>query len=275
MGSVLVALAVVAFISVPVWLPKLPGGDASLIKYEREIRRLRWDFGLPMPSEPDLANLPERLKSAGVAEGAPVLIRIFKSEFELELWMQRDGVYRLFATYPICRWSGVLGPKLQQGDGQAPEGFYTVDSSALNPNSRWYRSFNLGYPNAFDRAHGRTGSLIMVHGGCASIGCFAMTNAQMQEIWQLVTGALSGGQKRFQVQVFPFRMSPDRMAKHANSPQIDFWKTLKAGNDLFEASKLPPKVAVCGGKYQFEPGQKGSVGADSIDDKCTSEGAKS
>lgn len=263
------------FISIPVWLPKLPGGDAALIKYERSQRLMRWSFGLPMPGEPDLASYADRLKSAGVAEGAPVLIRIFKSEFELELWMQRDGVFQLFATYPICRWSGVLGPKLQQGDRQAPEGFYTVDSSALNPNSRWYRSFNLGFPNAFDRAHGRTGSLIMVHGGCGSIGCFAMTNAQMQEIWKLVTGALSGGQKRFQVQVFPFRMTPEQMAKHASSPAIDFWKSLKTGNDLFEARNVPPKVTVCGRKYQFEPGEKGSAGADSIDDKCTNEDAKS
>jgi murein L,D-transpeptidase YafK len=189
--------------------------------------------------------------------------------------MQRDGVFRLFATYPICRWSGILGPKLQQGDRQAPEGFYTVDATALNPNSRWYRSFNLGYPNAFDRAHSRTGSLIMVHGGCGSIGCFAMTNAQMQEIWRLVTSALTAGQKRFQVQVYPFRMSAERVARNANSPDIDFWKSLKAGNDLFEASSVPPRVSVCEGHYRFEPGDKGSMGSDSIDDKCSGEAAKS
>lgn len=274
-GAVLLALAAVAFVSVPVLLPKLPGGDVVLIKYERKLRRLLWDFGLPMPREPDLANYSERLRSAGVAEGAPVLIRIFKSEFELELWMQRDGVFRRFATYPICRWSGDLGPKLQEGDSQAPEGFYTVDSSALNPNSRWYRSFNLGYPNAFDRAHGRTGSLIMVHGGCASIGCFAMTDAQMQEIWKLVTAALSGGQKRFQVQVYPFRMSEERMNGHAQSPALDFWKNLNAGNDLFESSMLPPKVNVCAGKYRFAPGEKGSPDASTIDDTCVGEDAKS
>lgn len=274
-SAVFLALSAVAYVSAPVWLPKLPGGEATLIKYERKLRRLRWDFGLPMPGEPNLANYSERLKSAGVAEGAPVLIRIFKGEFELELWMQRDGVFRHFATYPICRWSGVLGPKLREGDSQAPEGFYTVDSSALNPNSRWYRSFNLGYPNAFDRAHGRTGSLIMVHGGCGSIGCFAMTDAQMQEIWKLVTAALSGGQKRFQVQVYPFRMTEERMAKHAQSPTLDFWKNLKAGNDLFESSMLPPKVNVCAGKYQFATGEKGSADASTIDDKCVGEDARS
>lgn len=259
----------------PAWLPKFPEGDRALIAYERSQRLTRWSLGLPMPGQPDLARLPERLANAGVKEGSPVLVRIFKSEFELELWMQRDGVFHLFATYPVCRWSGRIGPKHREGDVQAPEGFYTVDSTALNPNSRWYRSFNLGYPNAFDRAHGRTGSFIMVHGGCASIGCFAMTNAQMQEIWQLVTAALEGGQKRFQVQVYPFRMSPDRLAAYGRSPNIGFWKTLKEGNDLFKASGLPPKVSVCNGQYRFAPGDKGSKGDDSIDDKCAGEAAKS
>jgi murein L,D-transpeptidase YafK len=271
----LVVSAVVAFVTLPTWLPAFPNGDRALIKYERSQRLMRWSFGLPMPGEPDLTRLPQRLADAGVKEGSPVLVRIFKSEFELELWMQRDGVFRRFATYPICRWSGRIGPKQREGDAQAPEGFYTVDSTALNPNSHWYRSFNLGYPNAFDRGHGRTGSLIMVHGGCASIGCFAMTNAQMQEIWQLVTAALQGGQPRFQVQVYPFRISPAAMAKYANNPDIGFWKNLKAGNDLFEATSLPPKVSVCKGDYEFASGDKGSVGGDSIDDKCTGEAAKS
>ena len=113
----------------------------------------------PLPGTPDLANLPGRLSAQGLALGAPVFIRIFKREFELELWMRRDGRFQRFAVYPICRWSGRLGPKLEEGDGQAPEGFYTVDAKALNPASRWHRSFNLGFPNAFDRAHARTGSL--------------------------------------------------------------------------------------------------------------------
>ena len=91
---------------------------------------------------------------------------------------------RRFATYPICLWSGRLGPKLREGDRQAPEGFYTVSAEQLNPNSRWHRSFSLGFPNAFDQAHGRTGSFIMVHGGCPSIGCYAMTDR-----WSTRSGA--------------------------------------------------------------------------------------
>lgn len=273
--AALLATGIAAFATMPWWLPKLPDGDRALIAYERSQRLTRWSLGLPLPDEPDLTKLPERLAKAGVKEGAPILVRIFKSEFELELWMQRDGAFHRFATYPICRWSGRIGPKHREGDVQAPEGFYTVDQTALNPNSRWFRSFNLGYPNAFDRAHGRTGSFIMVHGGCASVGCFAMTNAQMQEIWQLVTAALQGGQKRFQVQVYPFRMSEETMARYAGNPNIAFWKNLKEGNDLFAADGRPPKVSVCNGAYRFAPGEAGSPGDDSVDDKCTAEQAKS
>lgn len=274
-GAGLLTFAAAGFVLMPIWLPQIPGGDKALIKYERSQRLMRWRFGLPMPGEPDLSRLPQRLARAGVHEGSPILIRIFKSEFELELWMQRDGIFHRFATYPICRWSGALGPKLKQGDRQAPEGFYSVDQTALNPNSRWYRSFNLGFPNAFDRAHGRTGSFIMVHGGCGSIGCFAMTNAQMHEIWQLVTAALNGGQARFQVQVYPFRMSAERLAKYEASPEFAFWKNLKEGSDLFETTGLPPRVSVCKGRYQFEPGDRGFTGSDPIDEKCPNEAAKS
>jgi murein L,D-transpeptidase YafK len=264
----MLAAAAIALALVPAWLPLIPGSDGALIHYERAQRRLRYEFGLPMPGEPDLARYSQRLAESGFAQSAPILIRIFKREFELEIWMQRDGVFRRFATYPICLWSGRLGPKLQQGDRQTPEGFYTVDATSLNPNSRYYRSFNLGYPNAFDRAKNRTGSLIMVHGGCASIGCFAMTNAQMGEIWQLVTAALAGGQKRFQVQVYPFRMSGSRLAERASDPDVPFWKDLKAGSDLFEARQLPPVVSVCEGRYRFEAGEPGSTGDRPIEDRC-------
>ena len=133
----------------------------------------------------------------------------------------------------------------------------------------------MGYPNAFDQANGRTGSLIMVHGGCASVGCFAMTNAQIDEIWRLVTTALAGGQKRFQVQVYPFRMSDERLADYANNPDATFWKTLKAGNDLFEKSLLPPKVTVCQNRYRFEPGDKGTTGDNPIENRCPAGNAKS
>jgi murein L,D-transpeptidase YafK len=211
---------------------------------------------LPLPGTPDLKSLDKRLSTQSLAAGAPVLVRIFKREFQLELWMMREGRYELFSSYPICRWSGQLGPKLFKGDKQAPEGFYEVSANQMNPHSRWHRSFNVGFPNAFDQAHGRTGSALMVHGGCSSAGCYAMTNGVIDEIWQLTLAALSKGQqKRFQVQVFPFRMTENNLANHSNSPYIEFWRQLKQGSDLFEHSHLPPRVSVCGGNYHFDVGR--------------------
>lgn len=257
-GAVIAALAV--FGDWPFWGDR----EQRALMLERATRRGYWAAHQPLPGTPDLAKLPERLAAGGFALGQPILMRIFKREFELEIWMRRAGGYALFATYPICRWSGGLGPKLRTGDRQAPEGFYTVSAAQLNPHSRWHRSFNLGFPNAYDRAHGRTGSFLMVHGGCSSVGCYAMTNAVIDEIWSIVTAALKGGQQRFQVQAFPFRMTEENLAERSASPQLPFWRSLKAGHDLFLADKLPPQVDVCRGEYAFRPGvadRKGSVAA--------------
>jgi murein L,D-transpeptidase YafK len=238
------------------------------IGLERHWRSQLVKSGLTLPGTPDLANLDGRLAAQGLKAGNPIFMRIFKREFELELWMQKDGRFQRFATYPICKWSGELGPKLKQGDRQAPEGFYTVDAKALNPKSAWHRSFNLGFPNAFDRAHGRTGSLLMVHGGCGSIGCYAMTNPVIDEIWRLVTAALNAGQQRFQVQVLPFRMTKRNLDRYANSPLAAFWMGLKPGYDLFEASHVPPKVSVCGKRYAFAAGEAGYDGGGPIEPGC-------
>jgi murein L,D-transpeptidase YafK len=242
--------------------------ERTWIGIQRHWRATLASYKVPLPGTPDLWNVEERLASHGLAVGNPVFLRIFKREFELELWMMRDGKFHRFATYPICKWSGELGPKVKTGDRQAPEGFYTVDSKALNPNSAWHRSFNLGFPNTFDRAHGRSGSFLMVHGGCGSIGCYAMTNPVIDEIWKLVTGALNGGQQRFQVQVLPFRMTETNLNRHAGSPQSPFWTGLKPGYDLFEANLIPPKVSVCGKKYAFSPGADGSDGSAPIEAGC-------
>lgn len=233
-------------------LPFIPEQD--LIRFERLQRYTYARLGWTWPGTPDFAALDTRLAQAGVKLGAPVLVRIFKREFELEVWLKKGDRFERFESYPICKWSGRLGPKLRQGDRQAPEGFYTVDKRALNPNSRWYRSFNIGFPNVHDRAHRRTGSFIMVHGGCSSIGCYAMTNPAMGEIWKIVTAALSGGQKRFQVQVYPFRLTEANLERRADAPEAEFWKTLKGGYDLFETTALPPRVSVCNKRYSFEAG---------------------
>ncbi len=267
---------VAAFVfAAPLWFPLTSNGDDQSIAFERSQRLLRANWGISLPGAPDTAHMTRRLAEHGLSAGAPVLVRIFKREFELELWMKRGASFEHFATYPICQWSGTLGPKLKQGDSQAPEGFYSVDSGALNPNSSYYRSFNVGYPNAFDAANGRTGSLIMVHGGCASVGCFAMTNNQMAEIWQLVTAALNGGQKRFQVQVYPFRMTDANLAHYANHPALPFWRTLKRGNDLFEASRQPPRVHVCKTNYEFGPAGVYPDGDGGIENSCPASEAKS
>ena len=242
--------------------------ERAWIAFQRHLRVELASFGVTLPGTPDLANFNGRLASHGLALGNPIFVRIFKREFELELWMMRDGRFHRFATYPICKWSGELGPKIKEGDRQAPEGFYTVDQTQLNPNSAWHRSFNLGYPNAFDRAHGRTGSFLMVHGGCGSIGCYAMTDPVIDEIWRIVTAALRGGQPRFQVQVFPFRMTERNLARHEGSPLQPFWATLKTGYDLFEEGQLPPRVSVCNGAYAFAPGTEGFDGSAPIAEAC-------
>ena len=155
-------------------------------------------------------------------------------------------------TYPICRWSGDLGPKKKQGDRQAPEGFYTITPGQMNPNSNYYLAFNTGYPNAYDRAWGYTGSELMVHGDCSSRGCYAMTDEQIQEIYALARELFFGGQKAFQLQAFPFRMTALNMAKHRNNQSFAFWKMLKEGYDHFEATHQEPKVAVCEKRYVFD-----------------------
>lgn len=181
--------------------------------------------------------------------GQPIYIRIFKESRELELWMKGSRGWTLFKTYPVCRYSGSLGPKLKEGDGQAPEGFYRVAARQLNPNSSYHLSFNLGFPNRWDRGKGRTGSFLMVHGDCVSIGCYAMTDAGIEEIWTLVTAALHGGQPAFQVHAFPFRMESAAMTTHRKHRAFGFWQELKPCYDRFETARVPPRVRVRSGKY--------------------------
>ncbi len=184
---------------------------------------------------------------------SPILVRVFKEESELEVWKQtRDGQYALLKTYPICKWSGDLGPKKKEGDRQAPEGFYTITPGQMNPNSNYYLAFNTGFPNAYDRSHGYTGSELMVHGDCSSRGCYAMTDEQIQEIYALARDSFFGGQKSFQFEAFPFRMTALNMAKHRNNPNFAFWKMLKEGYDNFEATQQAPQVAVCEQRYLFD-----------------------
>src|SRR5262249_27364266 len=182
-----------------------------------------------------------------------ILVRIFKQEAELEVWKQdRSGHYALLKTYPICRWSGELGPKVREGDRQAPEGFYSNTPAQMNPKSQYYLAFNMGYPNAYDRAWGRTGAELMIHGDCSSRGCYAMTDEQISEIYALGREAFFGGQRAFQVQAYPFRMTAANFAKHRNNPNLAFWKMLKRGNDHFGVRRLDPKIDACEKLYVLD-----------------------
>ncbi|HEX6001031.1 MAG TPA: murein L,D-transpeptidase family protein [Hyphomicrobiaceae bacterium] len=193
--------------------------------------------------------LEARLAERGLKLGNPILIRIFKEEAELELWMAAGARFELFTTYLICNWSGTLGPKRREGDKQSPEGLYAIGRRQMRHSARWRRSLDIGYPNVFDRAYGRTGSYVLLHGGCTSTGCFAMTDPSMEEIFRLSRAALANGQKHIQVHAFPFRMTDEKLAAHANSEWDGFWANLKEAYDLFERSRLPPSVRVCNLHY--------------------------
>jgi murein L,D-transpeptidase YafK len=192
------------------------------------------------------------MEEKGMNARQPILLRAYKKESELEVWKQdSSGEYKLLKTFPMCRWSGQLGPKKVEGDRQVPEGFYAITPQQLNPHSNFYLSFNVGYPNAYDRAHGRNGSLIMVHGACSSRGCFSMTDEQIADIYALAREAFGGGQKAIQLQSLPFRMNAQNLARYRADENMPFWKNLKEGSDHFEVTKREPQVSVCARRYVF------------------------
>ncbi|MCB1049241.1 MAG: murein L,D-transpeptidase [Acidobacteria bacterium] len=197
--------------------------------------------------------LQRRLEEMALDWGAPVFLRLFKHESVLELWIQTQaGTYRRFANYPICRFSGELGPKQKEGDQQAPEGFYATTPGLMNPYSSYHLSFNVGYPNAFDRSLGRTGSLIMIHGSCVSIGCFAMTDAGIEEIYTLVEAALLKGQKAVPIHIFPFKFSPENWEILGQDQWNPFWRDLEKAYEAFEKQRIPPKIRIKNTRYVVE-----------------------
>jgi len=247
---ILIALGVfaVAIIGVALFRPQLV--RSALDRTIRLVERFVPEAGQSLRHRADKP-LPARLAEGGFSLGTPAFIRIFKQENELEVWLQRDGAFELFETFPICTWSGDLGPKLKEGDGQSPEGFYAVGLKQLNPNSNYYRAFNLGFPNAYDRAHNRTGSFLMVHGDCLSIGCYAMTDKGIDDIYRIVEAALRQGQPEVPVHAFPFRMTDKAMAGKVGHRWAAYWANLKEGYDLFERTRRPPSAMVCNGRYAF------------------------
>jgi murein L,D-transpeptidase YafK len=202
---------------------------------------------VPIPAE-----LVQRMASIGSSPNEPLMIRVYKESSELEVWKRiRSGEYALLKTYPICKWSGALGPKMREGDHQAPEGFYDITPASLNPNSSNYLAFNVGFPNKFDQAFGRTGSYLMIHGDCKSVGCYAMTDEGIKEIYAMVRDAFRSGAKALQLQLLPFRMTEENLMRHSTSPHIGFWRNLKSGVDAFDRTKQPPPWDVCEQRYIF------------------------
>lgn len=205
------------------------------------------------------ADLTARLRAIQSDWGAPLFVRIYKQERELEVWARTGtGAHALLDTWPICSYSGELGPKLREGDGQAPEGVYQVTRGQMNPYSSYHLSFDLGYPNAFDRAHRRSGAYLMVHGSCVSIGCYAMGDDGIEEIYSLLAAALANGQRRVQVHALPFRFKSGWERQHAASPWLDFWRDLATIDQHFDATRRPPEVRVHGARYRLA----GARGAD-------------
>lgn len=197
-------------------------------------------------------DLQKALQAKGLKYGSPIFIRMFKSTNKLEVWVQKQNSFTLFKTYDICTYSGNLGPKTKQGDNQAPEGFYAVRPDSLNPWSSYHMSFNLGYPNAYDKAQGYTGSALMVHGNCVSIGCYAMGDENIEEIYALAVGAFKGGQSFFRVHIFPFELEDETLNQFKDHRWYPFWKDLKPGYDYFNQHQVPPNIVVKNKRYQLD-----------------------
>jgi murein L,D-transpeptidase YafK len=195
----------------------------------------------------------DKMKSMGSSPGQATMVRIFKESNELEVWKRTAaGGFKLFKTYEICAYSGTFGPKIKEGDRQAPEGFYNISAGMMNPNSSYYLSFDTGFPNKFDHAWGRTGSDLMVHGDCSSRGCYSMTDEAIAEIYAILRESFMGGNPVVQLQIFPFRLTPQKLAAYSTNPNIEFWRNIKEGYDRFELGKVPPNWDVCEKKYVFE-----------------------
>lgn len=194
-----------------------------------------------------------KLAAMDSSPGQAMMIRLFKQSSELEVWKRtKSGQFKLFDTYQICAYSGDLGPKVSEGDRQAPEGFYNITPGLMNPKSNYYLAFNTGFPNKFDRAWARTGSELMVHGDCSSRGCYSMTDEGIAEIYALARESFAGGNPVVQMQIFPFRMTPKNLALNSANPNLPFWQDIKQGYDRFELSKTPPSWDVCEKKYVFD-----------------------
>jgi len=196
--------------------------------------------------------LEKSFKEKGLTFGSDVFIRIFKDKKELEVWILKDKTFNLYNTYKICTFSGGLGPKKKTGDCKSPEGFYYATPKSLNPSSTFHLSFNTNYPNAFDRSNNYTGSALMIHGDCVSIGCYAMTDDYIEEIYSILQKAFENGQKIVKIHIFPFKITDKNLSDHKDSEYYSFWSNLKEGYEYFEDNKTVPEIIVTNKKYAIK-----------------------
>lgn len=236
--------------------PSLGSGQPAGLAVPTPLFPSNYEY-IPMADVPLFPNgathllpLRHQVEKKGFSWGSPVFLRVFKKENVVELWMQiEDGSFRMFRSYPICIYSGELGPKTQQGDKQSPEGFYNITRRSMNPRSRFHLSMDMNYPNAYDRQHGYTGNLLMIHGKCSSVGCYAMGDKQIQEIYSLVGVAFEHGQKSVPVHAFPFRLTANNLSMYRTHRWYAFWQMLMPGFNYFEATKRVPDMKVINGRY--------------------------
>ena len=199
------------------------------------------------------ADLRKKLAAKGLTYGTPVHLMAFKESKELEIWLEEDGghKFRHFATLPICAFSGDLGPKLREGDRQTPEGFYNLRHEFLHPSSAYHLAIDIGFPNSLDRSLGRTGSLIELHGACQSIGCYAMGNSGIEEIYLLVEQSFMRGVRRATFAAYPFRPTPERLAAERDHIWFEFWENIAGSYTKFMDLRRPPHFIPLRGRYLF------------------------
>ena len=197
------------------------------------------------------AQLPGDLAAIGARLGAPMLLRVFKQEREVEVWVQPKDQqnFVLFRIFPICFYSGKLGPKVKEGDMQSPEGFYFVGPAQMRAKSQYHRAIDFAFPNDYDAAQGYTGTELLIHGNCVSSGCYAMTDPFVEQLYELGSATAATAAQGFWIHAFPFRMTAEALAGQQDSPWLGFWQQLKAGYDAFETSRIPPHIRVDGGRY--------------------------
>ncbi len=199
--------------------------------------------------------LQKELKKAGITSNFEVYMAAYKSEGKFELWLKGVGQnqFELFKTYNFCAHSGTIGPKVLEGDGQTPEGFYKIN--VFNPESSYHLSLGLNYPNKVDLARtgkdNKAGNDIYIHGNCVTIGCIPLSDEKIKEVYLIAIEARNGGQKDIPVSIFPFKLTEDNLKKHgAQFPtQVTFWKTLQVGYAYFDKYKTLPKITQEKGGY--------------------------